>query len=297
MSRGSRVLFATLCTFISVLIAFALYQYLDPQLKPFAYGSAYCRSIKYCSEPGFKGQELWQDAWTEGNKETDHWLNASRSQREIPQYVFEYAPLVHLYSGEQFWPGDIADHLFHVTPNLNYTPIRAESQNTNLTNLDDLNEYGRFVYLKSDDDVEERPEWLGGKKNIPSMPDNEDSPRRWAGKQKNFGYGKGVANGKEETRKQLGRSNAPAVLIVVDKGHGIVDAFWFFFYSYNLGNVVLNVRFGNHVGDWEHSLVRFQHGKPKAVFFSEHNFGSAYSYGAVEKLGKRVSASVLACSP
>jgi hypothetical protein len=84
-----------------------------------------------------------------------------------------------------------------------------------------------------------------------------------------------------------GRSEAPAVLVTVNKGHGIVDAFWFFFYSFNLGNVVLNVRFGNHVGDWEHTAIRFQHGQPKAVFFSEHNFGSAYSYDAVEKIGKR----------
>ena len=36
-------------------------------------------------------------------------------------------------------------------------------------------------------------------------------------------------------------------------------------------------------------MVRFQHGKPKAIYLSEHNFGSAYSYEAIEKLGKRVS--------
>ncbi len=53
--------------------------------------------------------------------------------------------------------------------------------------------------------------------------------------------------------------------------------------------MVLNVRFGNHVGDWEHILVRFQHKKPKAVFFSEHYWGEAYSYKAVEKIGIRVS--------
>jgi hypothetical protein len=86
-----------------------------------------------------------------------------------------------------------------------------------------------------------------------------------------------------------GRSEAPAVLLVMDKGNGIVDAFWFYFYSFNLGNVVLNVRFGNHIGDWEHCLVRFHHGKPKALFFSAHSGGEAYSYDAVEKIGKRVS--------
>jgi hypothetical protein len=69
----------------------------------------------------------------------------------------------------------------------------------------------------------------------------------------------------------------------------VVDAFWFFFYSYNLGNAVFNIRFGNHVGDWEHTVVRFQHGEPKAVFFSEHSFGEAYTWDAVEKKGNRVS--------
>jgi len=84
-----------------------------------------------------------------------------------------------------------------------------------------------------------------------------------------------------------GRSKAPAVLVVVDKGAGVVDAFWFYFYSFNLGNSVLNVRFGNHVGDWEHCMVRFYHGEPKALFFSAHTAGEAYSYEAVEKVGKR----------
>lgn len=93
-----------------------------------------------------------------------------------------------------------------------------------------------------------------------------------------------------KSRMLAGRSKAPAVLVVVDKGDGIVDAFWFFFYSYNLGNVVLNIRFGNHVGDWEHTLVRFQHGKPIEIFYSQHYFGEAYTYEAVRKVGKRVGA-------
>ncbi|MDN6412086.1 MAG: Vps62-related protein, partial [Yaniella sp.] len=86
-----------------------------------------------------------------------------------------------------------------------------------------------------------------------------------------------------------GRSDAPAILVVMDKGNGIVDAFWFYFYSFNLGNTVANVRFGNHVGDWEHCLVRFHNGNPKALFFSAHQGGEAYSYEAVEKIGQRVS--------
>ena len=207
-----------------------------------------------------------------------------RVMHEIPQYVIDYAPLVHLFSGEQFWPCDIAEHLFHVTPELNYTPVQGRLQYSNLTNLDQLNsfEHGRHVYLTSNDNVEDRPEWLGGEKNIPDEfdydggDDDEDDAK---------------IESLIDIRKRHGggRSNAPAVLVTIDKGKGIVDAFWFFFYSYNLGNKVFNIRWGNHVGDWEHTLVRFQHGEPKLLFFSEHNFGEAYSYGAVEKIGQRVS--------
>ena len=287
----------------------------------------------------------WQHAWTDGNDRPEDWTDNERVLREIPNYVMEYAPLVHLYSGEQFWPGDIAEHLYHITPRLNYTPIQSAQRHPTLQNLDDLNQWdrGRWVYLTSNDNVEERPEWLEGEKNIPkestySDADNEGwvhkpgrtylqsvknalaEVKEWFapdldGFEQNDDF-RMTASGHSKQRKPArhphndlkrsttsspkdnqappqegrlrgGRSDAPAVLVTVNKGHGIVDAFWFFFYSFNLGNVVLNVRFGNHVGDWEHSAIRFQHGEPKAVFVSEHNFGSAYSYEAVEKIGKR----------
>ena len=293
----------------------------------------------------------WADLssfWTSGKTNPEEWSEDERVLREIPQYVLEYAPYVHLYSGEEFWPCDIAEHLIHTTPHLNYTPMQASSDHPNLANLDDLNKWGRFVYLQSDDNVEERPEWLGGKMNIPNQPEGpDDGEKSWAdwdgrvdgelpddangGRKEWYDVGLGdtvdrggirpifkasttpipvptnTPEGEElldedfrpETLRRLGkrasggRSDAPAVLITVDKGNGVVDAFWFFFYSYNLGNSVLNVRFGNHVGDWEHTVIRFSHGKPKAVFFSEHSFGEAYSYEAVEKIGKRVSKIIL----
>ena len=203
----------------------------------------------------------------------------------IPGYVLEYAPVVHLHSSEKFWPCDIAEHLEHVTPELNYTPMVPASTNYNLTNLDELNEFsnGRFVYLTSDDNVEARPDWLGGEKNIPEDP--EELYERIASR----GRPQRPLGTNDASQIHGGRSDAPAVLVVIDKGHGVVDAFWFFFYSYNLGNLVFNIRFGNHVGDWEHTLVRFIHGKPEYVFVSEHFFGEAYTYSAIEKVGKRVS--------
>ncbi|KAH7392376.1 vacuolar sorting-associated protein-like protein [Phaeosphaeria sp. MPI-PUGE-AT-0046c] len=304
----------------------------------------------------------WIDRWTgkiktqtNGNKVnlTEFWHDAQEipndwpsQDREVPQYVLDYAPLIYLYSGEEYWPGDIAEHLIHTTPHLDYTPIQATSDHPDLKNLNDLNKWGPHVYLQSDDNVEDKPDWLGGETNIPNIPDGgeDDDNDGWSDSGRGNGHyvedkegeksdwfhvGPGdemerggirpattspggpiptdTPEGEElvdvegawqpelrNRRRQLmgkkvvgGRSDAPAVLVVVPKEDGVVDAFWFFFYSYNLGNAVFNIRFGNHVGDWEHTLVRFQHGEPKAVFFSEHAYGEAYTYEAVEKVGKR----------
>ncbi|KAL1961831.1 hypothetical protein VTN77DRAFT_1000 [Rasamsonia byssochlamydoides] len=267
----------------------------------------------------------WRSDWTNANGTSEDWSDDERVLREIPSYVLEYAPLVHLFSREQFWPGDIAEHLVHTPPRLNYTPVEEQWQHPTLRDLDQLNQWeqGRHVYLTSNENVEDRPDWLAGERNIPkpgvaepeepspgvpdSLDDEPDEDRaEWydAGEgEDNVGARFKALNSFEEYVDELrkryggypiqgdtrtgGRSDAPAVLVVVDKGHGIIDAFWFYFYSYNLGNAVLNIRFGNHVGDWEHCLVRFYKGKPKALFFSAHTAGEAYSYDAVEKRGKR----------
>ena len=326
------------------------------------------------------------DFWTSGPEDSDSWTDEERMRREIPQYVFDHAPYVHLFSGEHFWPGDLGDHISHTSPTLNYSEITDLGYRVNLTNLNNLNAYepgahGRFMYMQSKDNVEEWPGWLGGSMNIPNSPEihrDEDEIVEWPGDEfkdhgskkkmqhalgamdgsrlkdndvywgiptltisengrcggrsgftcegSKFGQccsiygwcGKGDAYCGEacdplrgkcndpfeirphphfELRKRdsdsdddtvhkappAGRSAAPAMLIVVPKDDGIVDAFWFFFYSFNLGQTVLNIRFGNHVGDWEHTLIRFQHGKPIQVFLSEHNFGDAYAWHALEK--------------
>jgi len=218
----------------------------------------------------------WQHARPDANITPDAFHDDENVLSQIPQYILDYAPLVHLYSGEQYWPCDMGDHLYHTTPELNYTPVRTSLQHPRLENLNDLNrwESGRFMFLTSNDNVEDYPEWLLGEKNIPAAPPLSPKSHR--------DYSSRAAIQGTEG----GRSDAPAVLIAVNKGHGIVDAFWFFFYSFNQGNVVI-LRFGNHVGDWEHTVVRFHNGRPKAVFVSEHFFGQAYSYQAMEKISKR----------
>lgn len=283
----------------------------------------------------------WRSWWSSGAKDQSEWDAEERARREIPDYVFDHAPLVHLYSGEQFWPSDPAEHLYHTTPMLNYTPIQAQWDHPTLRDLNGLNQWegGRNVFLTSDDDVQTRPPWLESEKNIPQTDGEQQQDEAWAdwdgrvdgqipgdteqdraewldlGRQESDGsldHERVQAHRllRQELRKRYGgkriqeplyrdpddpnggvggRSDAPAILLVLDKGNGVVDAFWFFFYSFNLGNTVVNVRFGNHVGDWEHCLIRFHHGQPKAIFFSAHTTGDAYRYEAVEKIGQRVS--------
>ncbi len=339
----------------------------------------------------------WSHFWHSDEEDPDSWSREEKELREIPQYVIDHAPYVHLFSDEHFWPGDIAEHLAHLSPRKNYTKIDDwnHGHGLNLTNLNELNDYeggihGRFVYLQSNENVEEQPEWLGGAGHIPQLPDllgmeNDDADAVWPSSDdvvdqvsglsmqeatnhptdpegeadtaefqfwpteptpskngrcsgnsgftcKGSGFGpccsiygwcgrgeefcgqacdilggrcsdpfepfprprsdlkrRQLSEASQPVKKyqsrpnQAGRSSAPAHLIVVQKEDGIVDAFWFFFYSFNLGQKVFNIRFGNHVGDWEHTMIRFKDGVPTAVFVSEHNFGSAYKFHALEK--------------
>ncbi|KAH0613572.1 uncharacterized protein H6S33_005458 [Morchella sextelata] len=180
-----------------------------------------------------------------------------------PDFVLDYAPYVYLYSQERFLPGDIGEHLRHTIPYLNYSPITSYNNHQSLKNLAELNQFGTNVYLTSDDDPEHPPEWLRGDRNKPISPGSDDDD------------------------DLLGMSAAPGIIIWVEKGEGIVDAFYFYFYSFNLGNKVAGWRFGNHVGDWEHNAVRFVNGQPESMFYSEHSGGAAYEYQAVEKIGLR----------
>ncbi|CUM62717.1 uncharacterized protein PRCAT00000273001 [Priceomyces carsonii] len=172
---------------------------------------------------------------------------------EVPQYVIDYAPLVHLYSEEKYLPYDIAKFVkhFHVEYD-NGTIIEGTESNMTLLKLAMLPKL-EDIYLTSNSNFDEDPDWITGVKNKPSLIDGEIR-------------------------------DAPATLIVVDKGNGWVDAYWFYFYSFNLGPFVMGSGpYGNHVGDWEHSLVRYYNGKPIIVWMSAHGGGGAYYYRNLEK--------------
>ncbi|PWY92886.1 vacuolar protein sorting-associated protein 62 [Aspergillus heteromorphus CBS 117.55] len=175
----------------------------------------------------------------------------------LPSYVLEYAPLVWLYSQEAYLPYDFGKQLVHAIPMVNWTAIQGAPSPLTLDNLASLNDLGNTsVYLTSKEGINAnpQPEWLHGVK-----PD---------------------ANGKTE-------GAVSSAIIVRDHGNGTLDAFYFYCYAYNQGNTVLGMEFGDHVGDLEHNMMRFENGVPKALWYSQHAGGEAFTYSATEKKGKR----------
>lgn len=304
------------------------------------FGEMELRRRKRSAEQETRGPRSWEDLGTRDAARSRIHTKRGQAPNDIPDYVIKNAPLVHLYSGESFWPSDIAEHVHHMQPCTDKKPINT-TDSLSLTNLGKLNGVPGMVFLTSQEDVEQRPEWLSSPTGMPTpfvendedhrhIPAGDEPARDWTldsqgttwwsvdkdhplhrisdpraqtftsqdmlsklrrravlsddGAQKPFPPPPHTPGHKPDAS---GYSAAPAVLVLVDKGSGILDAFWFFFYSYNLGQTVLNMRFGNHVGDWEHCMVRFENGVPRAMFLSEHEGGQAYAWSALEK--KRVN--------
>ena len=172
---------------------------------------------------------------------------------EVPDYALEYAPLIHLYTEERYYPYDIGDYVTHFCAKFaNGSTLKGTEFGIRIAELSQLPK-NKEIFLTSLTDFDKDPDWITGVHNEPSLIDGKIA-------------------------------NAPATVIVVDKGNGWVDVFWFYFYSFNLGPFVMGAGpYGNHVGDWEHSLVRFYKGKPVIVWMSAHGGGQAYNYSSLEK--------------
>ncbi|KAF4978212.1 hypothetical protein FZEAL_5373 [Fusarium zealandicum] len=159
-------------------------------------------------------------------------------------------------------PSDILSHIRHTTPKVNGTPVSG-LPSLDLDNLEVLNDFGaEKVDLTSQDDPLAPPKWILGE-----APD---------------------ASGKIH-------NSTPCAVILVEKTKVDVDAFYFYFYSYNEGPNITQVmeplnrlitgdaaasgmHFGNHVGDWEHNMIRFRKGKPVGIYYSQHVDGQAYNW-------------------
>ncbi|CAK7226574.1 Vacuolar protein sorting-associated protein 62 [Sporothrix curviconia] len=176
--------------------------------------------------------------------------HSKRQSTPLPSYALTYAPISYLYSGEQWWPSDIATHMANVIPEVDYTAVAGFTAAGSVT-LATLDAQSSSVYLTSKDDVDTSPAWLLS------------------------AYGK-------PTSTTGGYSAAPGTIIAVQKSSW-VDVFYFYFYSYNYGGTVLGINFDDHVGDWEHTMIRFVDGAPTGMYFSQHSAGSAYTWSTVSK--------------
>lgn len=118
-------------------------------------------------------------------------------------------------------PSDMAHHLSNTHATIDFVPVKEQPELLTLDNLGILNRvviHGEEIYLASNENIIDLPKWIKGIKPSP---------------------------------KTLQTKNAfSSVIIVTDKGNGVIDAFYMYFYSFNEGPTALGHRAGNHLGDW-----------------------------------------------
>ncbi|KAG0646522.1 Topoisomerase I damage affected 6 [Hyphodiscus hymeniophilus] len=177
----------------------------------------------------------------------------------IPEYVIKYAPLVFLDKSDQFNPSDLSAHVANTHPTVDFSPVDITP--LGLDGLDKLNDLGgEEVYLTSTESLDTIPGYL---------------------------------HGQAPNKKTLQTENAvSAVIIVVEKGDGVVDAFYMYFYTFNQGPSAIgkdNIAFVGTPADRirEHNMIRFRDGMPTVVWYSQHEYGQAFLYYAPEKIGGR----------
>ena len=139
-----------------------------------------------------------------------------QKREPVPAFVLQNAPLLHLAANEEFGLSDVAVHIQHVVPRVNYASVAPS------VTLQTLSSFGPEVFLTSKDDVTDSPkaDWLRSQ------------------------YGKPDANG---------LSGAPATIVLVNKPNGVLDAFFFSFFSFNDGGKVCDRSVSMR---WSPSLAR-----------------------------------------
>lgn len=99
-----------------------------------------------------------------------------QSSGDLPSYALTYAPIVHLWSKEGFWPSDPAIHLQHVTAK--HQGFTNDTSAPSPLTVDNLN-YARSnesTYLTGNDNVEDEPEWLHSTYGKPGCDGKSDAP-------------------------------------------------------------------------------------------------------------------------
>lgn len=155
-------------------------------------------------------------------------------------------------------PSDISTHVLHTEPKRGFQSISSNST-LDLNNLSSLNVFGDDIFLTAANRSDYAP-WLYGE-----TPDDSGA---------------------------LHNSTACAV-VMVERTPQDLDVFYFYFYSFNEGGDITQVvpplekilpdakpgdHYGNHVGDWEHNMIRFRDSKPTGIYFSQHGSGQSCAW-------------------
>jgi hypothetical protein len=194
----------------------------------------------------------------------------------FPQYALDYAPLIWLHSDDPYMPSDIASHVLHTSPRIDFEHIADAFPLLDLDNLSLLNRFGKDgtdVFLTAVDDISTIPDWVLGE-----VPDADGA---------------------------LHNSTACAVVAVehqIPRKQNVLDVFYFYFYSWNEGGDITQVvppldqlfpdskpgdHYGNHLGDWEHNMIRFTDQVPVGIYFSHHAGGEACTWDNEACLSQR----------
>lgn len=124
-----------------------------------------------------------------------------------------------LDEGDTFFPSDMAAHVANTHATVNFTAVKGAPDPLSLQHLDLLNELGgEDVYLTSNEELTRYPKYLNAK-----APDSKTLQTKDA---------------------------VSCVIVVVDKGEGVVDVFYMYFYTFNKGLEILGHEVGDHLGDW-----------------------------------------------
>lgn len=63
--------------------------------------------------------------------------------------------------------------------------------------------------------------------------------------------------------KRMGRQIVRSSLMITAR---VTSMYYMYFYAFDQGNAVLGQEIGDHVGDWEHNMIRFKNGIPQAIW-------------------------------
>ena len=241
--------------------------------------------------------------------------------REIPQFVIDYSPMVYLYSEENFYPGNIKSYIPQLKlciPSKNYNNVPGLENKIRELRKDDIAEE---ICIYQDEDNVLTPQNLttffdvdlkhNKDSNISQLwfevnkenPEYQINSKYFVMTKKYFNPKSDFFKGHKPTNMGIAPHTPSNLVVTYHHKRDVltneyvidyIDAFWGLFYPFNEGAYVMGTGpWGNHLGDWEHILVRFFRDrdtfKPVAIWLSAHSGGFAYEFDKISKYDSNLS--------